>query len=274
MTTELIDMAGVGEVLTEEQRTVFIEVIEESLRIKKRTHLFNWLQRGFQYLLAHEVMLFGVKSLDSHAYDYEYFTSSRYFGDQQMYLALQKEDGVVRQAVAEWRKSHQPVFVVDGLLSDVPTNYTLIQASTEALSNIELKSFAVHGFGDMQSHLASIVIFGRLSYPMNKQTATLLKLLMPYLHCAIAQICAGSSHTGAGSQHQFTQKVTKRELQVLTWLHTGKTNHEIADVLHISPLTVKNHVQNIIRKFNVNNRSQAAAAAVRLGLIDVDGDHG
>jgi DNA-binding CsgD family transcriptional regulator len=62
--------------------------------------------------------------------------------------------------------------------------------------------------------------------------------------------------------------LTKRELEILQWLHMGKTNWEISSILEISPLTVKNHVQNILRKFDVQNRSQAVVRAAKLGLID------
>jgi DNA-binding CsgD family transcriptional regulator len=49
----------------------------------------------------------------------------------------------------------------------------------------------------------------------------------------------------------------------------GKTNWEISTILNISPTTVKNHVQNIIRKLGVENRGQAAVKALNLGLISI-----
>ena len=61
--------------------------------------------------------------------------------------------------------------------------------------------------------------------------------------------------------------MTKRESEILQWLHMGKTNWEISSILDISQLTVKNHVQNILRKLDVQNRSQAAVKAAKLGLI-------
>ena len=49
----------------------------------------------------------------------------------------------------------------------------------------------------------------------------------------------------------------------------GKTNWEISSILGISPLTVKNHVQNILRKLDVQNRGQAAIKASKLGLVKI-----
>jgi DNA-binding CsgD family transcriptional regulator len=57
--------------------------------------------------------------------------------------------------------------------------------------------------------------------------------------------------------------LSERERQVLQWVRQGKTNHEIGQILSISPLTVKNHVQKILRKLNVSNRAQAAARATK-----------
>jgi DNA-binding NarL/FixJ family response regulator len=53
--------------------------------------------------------------------------------------------------------------------------------------------------------------------------------------------------------------LSTRELEVLESMCKGKTNQEIALALHISPFTVKNHVQRIFRKIGVTNRTQAAA---------------
>ncbi len=55
--------------------------------------------------------------------------------------------------------------------------------------------------------------------------------------------------------------------QVLRHIALGLSNREIANSLDISVETVKEHVQNILRKLNVNDRTQAAVWAVRKGLV-------
>jgi DNA-binding NarL/FixJ family response regulator len=47
----------------------------------------------------------------------------------------------------------------------------------------------------------------------------------------------------------------------------GKSNQDIGEILNISPLTVKNHVQKILRKLNVRNRAQAVSKATAMRLI-------
>ncbi|MCL4204352.1 MAG: response regulator transcription factor [Pirellulaceae bacterium] len=61
--------------------------------------------------------------------------------------------------------------------------------------------------------------------------------------------------------------LTQRESEVLRQLALGLTNKEIAQALHISYETVKEHVQHILRKIGVTDRTQAAVWAVRKGLV-------
>jgi DNA-binding NarL/FixJ family response regulator len=66
---------------------------------------------------------------------------------------------------------------------------------------------------------------------------------------------------------RLPHSLTKRELEVLRLLAQGQTNQEIAQGLVVSPLTVKTHVQRIIGKLGVSDRTQAAVRAAELGLL-------
>lgn len=61
--------------------------------------------------------------------------------------------------------------------------------------------------------------------------------------------------------------LTNRELQVLRHVALGLSNREIGRSLNISIETVKEHVQNILRKVDVADRTQAAVWAVKRGLV-------
>jgi DNA-binding NarL/FixJ family response regulator len=61
--------------------------------------------------------------------------------------------------------------------------------------------------------------------------------------------------------------LTNRETQVLRHVSMGLKNREVGKSLGISVETVKEHVQNILRKLNVNDRTQAAVWAIRNDFI-------
>jgi DNA-binding NarL/FixJ family response regulator len=61
--------------------------------------------------------------------------------------------------------------------------------------------------------------------------------------------------------------LSEREVEVLQLVAAGKTNQEIATILFRSPNTVAIHVRNILGKTQAANRAEAAAFAVRHGLL-------
>jgi len=61
--------------------------------------------------------------------------------------------------------------------------------------------------------------------------------------------------------------LSARELQVLELIVRGLANKQIAYTLNIAEHTVKNHVKNILSKLNVQDRTQAATAAIQRGII-------
>jgi DNA-binding NarL/FixJ family response regulator len=64
----------------------------------------------------------------------------------------------------------------------------------------------------------------------------------------------------------ITDKLTEREVEVLRLVAHGFSNSEIANRLHLSEGTVRNHVSSIFSKLEVSDRTQAAIIAIRHGL--------
>ena len=64
--------------------------------------------------------------------------------------------------------------------------------------------------------------------------------------------------------------LTSREIEILKMLAKGPTNKEIAHALGISDNTVRNHVNSIIEKLEVSDRTEAATTAIQRGIITVD----
>jgi DNA-binding NarL/FixJ family response regulator len=61
--------------------------------------------------------------------------------------------------------------------------------------------------------------------------------------------------------------LTPRETEVLVHLASGETNRQIAKELHLSLSTVKRHLEHILAKLKVSDRTQAAVKAIELGLV-------
>lgn len=66
-----------------------------------------------------------------------------------------------------------------------------------------------------------------------------------------------------------SDKLTKREIEVLQHMAGGLSNREIANQLSISEKTVKNHASNIFQKLKVSDRTQAAVYAIKKGYVQL-----
>ncbi|NJL19628.1 MAG: response regulator transcription factor [Leptolyngbyaceae cyanobacterium SM1_3_5] len=72
------------------------------------------------------------------------------------------------------------------------------------------------------------------------------------------------------SSNSAFEPLTRREQEILTLIAVGKTNQEIANLLHITAGTVRVHVHAILQKLNVHDRTQAAILAINKKLISKD----
>jgi DNA-binding NarL/FixJ family response regulator len=64
------------------------------------------------------------------------------------------------------------------------------------------------------------------------------------------------------------ERLTMREHEVLELLAAGKSGNEIAEDLHIAPLTVRTHIRNLMSKLGVHSRLEAVTFGMKNGLID------
>lgn len=85
--------------------------------------------------------------------------------------------------------------------------------------------------------------------------------LQPYIHNAIQKL---SLEYNAKNK---LFKLTKREVECLSWIAKGKTAGEVANILHVTESTIIFHLKNCIEKLVVSNRVQAIAKAIFMGII-------
>jgi len=72
------------------------------------------------------------------------------------------------------------------------------------------------------------------------------------------------------AERMSTEQLTPREQDVLEQIVRGKSNKEIGAALDISEATVKTHINNLLGKLGVEDRTQAVTAAIQRGLVQLD----
>ena len=95
--------------------------------------------------------------------------------------------------------------------------------------------------------------------------ATSRELGMPALEQRVLALQQQAAH--GGERASYPAGLSAREVQVLQMVAEGMTNQDIAKALFRSVNTVANHVRNILAKIDAANRTEAAAFAVRHGLL-------
>ncbi len=95
------------------------------------------------------------------------------------------------------------------------------------------------------------------------------------LEQAIRKVHAGSRLIPGPVAERLAERMsgsnlTGRELEVLEEIVRGRSNKEIAGLLNISEATVKSHINNLLSKLGVTDRTQAATTALQRGIVHFD----
>ena len=95
------------------------------------------------------------------------------------------------------------------------------------------------------------------------------------LIAAIRAVHAGKTHIPSAiaqrlAERMGTEELTPREFDVLEQIVRGLSNKDIATELEISEATVKTHINNLLSKLGVTDRTQAATAALQRGIVTLE----
>src|SRR5919109_1449047 len=129
-----------------------------------------------------------------------------------------------------------------------------IEATREITRVAPLTRVLVLTISDQDGDVMDAILAGACGYLMKDSS---IQDLMQRIRAATVE---------AGGTVPRTE-LSDRETEVLRLIANGKDNAEIAQELHISPKTVKNHISNILMKLQIENRIQAAVYAVRSGIV-------
>lgn len=140
------------------------------------------------------------------------------------------------------------------------TNIIVLTSLTDETTLMRVVDSGISGFVSKDSQLSDLLVTirkaaeGEIVMPTSLLVGLLMR--MPRDKAAAYQDDKG------------WERMTVREQEVLELLATGKTGDEIAEELHIAPLTVRTHIRNLMSKMGVHSRLEAVAFGMKNGLID------
>lgn len=236
--------------------------LQAAVRVHTDCQFFSWTQGALQSLLAHELLIC-ITANGEHGFN-RIASFSTATHDPSLFDRLcRQEMGLMQKLVQEWRSNH-----FEPIIHHVEREEMFdSSALARELKRIDAPTLLVHGTCAADGSVAGICIFAGREMELGPRQAYLAELLMPFLHAAWIRTRITPTHeTRSGTSHE-RDLLTAREQEVLKWIYLGKSNIEIGLILGISQLTVKNHVQEILRRLNVLNRAQAVGKALSLHLI-------
>ena len=173
--------------------------------------------------------------------------------------------------VAEAANGQQAIELYRAHLPDV----TLLDLRMPILSGIEAAA-AIHKEYP-RAKLIALTTYGgdediRRALQAGVQAYLMKDILHDELLKAIRAVHEGQTYLPASVAAALAAQMPRpdlsaRELQVLELIVAGLANKQIAYTLNIAEYTVKNHVKNILSKLGVQDRTQAATAAIQRGIV-------
>lgn len=263
--------------LNPEQAQALLRLIESAAAVRRRYQFFVWTQNHLQALVPHRLMVCGAYLRQRRAVVFDVFHNVVLAPT--LLAELTDPDGALTAAaMAYWQDGRgQPcAWALERLGGGAGATAA---ALVPAMAGTQL---LLHGVARPQrpTEIESFFIFGGPGSPAHlAQRSARLDLVLPQLHTTLQRVTATEHDLRRAAPPLPTPPaqalpprprgaVTERERQILRWVREGKSNPQIGEVLGISPLTVKNHVQKILRKLGAGNRTQAVAQALAQNLID------
>lgn len=177
-------------------------------------------------------------------------------------VVAQAADGV--EAIAQFRKHRPAVTLIDLRLPRL--------SGVEVIERVRMETpgarFIVLTTYDGDEDIYRALQAGARAYLLKGMTSEELISTIRAVH-------AGKQYIPSAVAQRLAERVgmeelTQRELDVLEQIVRGKSNKEIAAELEISEATVKTHVNSLLSKLDVSDRTQAATEAIQRGIVPLE----
>ncbi|MFL6579101.1 MAG: XrtB/PEP-CTERM-associated transcriptional regulator EpsA [Burkholderiales bacterium] len=255
------DETGIHGIVDIDVETLVLN-LDASLRVYERAHFFSWTQGLLQSLIRHEVLICGLRNGDPQSMRVDSFSmvapDQGVFGE--MFL---RDTSVAPSLIKVWEERGFRPLLCD--TADTPFAKGLF---AQELERVRATQILAHGTHDAEGRVTGFFAFASNPGSLGPRHAYLARLVIPFLHSAwVRTEVNGRTKCNDALVSDTARKITAREQEILKWVYFGKSNFEIGAILDISPLTVKNHVQKILRKLDVVNRAQAVGKALDLRIL-------
>lgn len=255
-------------ILSKLEQEYLLGAIEASLSVRELRSYFLWTQGQLQALLPHRVMVCMQFSPAGGVHGGLLRTECLHGTVLEPAVLKQLCDPVqglaprlARQAGARAGGQGAPALPAAVAAGSVAEGAEPWAAFGPDLQRLGLDNVLLHGSGELPGGGTCFALFGMPQRPGPRQ-AYFLELLLPHLHFALLRLDAGPATAPP------ERPVSRREMEILHWVREGKSNVEVGQILGISGLTVKNHLQRIYKTLGVSNRTQAVARGMALRLLD------
>jgi general secretion pathway protein G len=233
--------------------------------VRRRYEFFLWAQTQLQDALPHTLLVCGLPRAQTNRLVFDYFYSVPIEPDALTRLCDARE-GLLARWTEQWMsEGFEPVVV------------TAAGKDAQELQALGFSSAVLHGVPRAQGGTGAHGVFAFLSVSPAElpQAGDKARLLVPLMFAAYSRALLRERPREAPELEpplaEPDASITEREVEILRWVRDGKSNLEIGMILSISPLTVKNHVQKILRKLSASNRAQAVSRAISLKLLGASG---
>jgi len=239
-----------------------LRVLESSLTVSDRGQFFLWVQGELQALLPHGLMLCVVFDANQ-----KIIHSDSMQGvplDEAVLAALGNlEDGLnVRMA----RHCHEQGLLTLALDADCRNAVESFADLASEWAKLGLGHALFLSTGPLEGGKSSFFSLLKLKLAPEPSHVLVMQVVLAQLHVALSRV-RYSQIDGAAPLEESQDDawdLTERQLEVLHWVKSGKTNFEISLILDISAMTVKNHIQKLFKRLKVHNRAQAVAKTMAL----------
>lgn len=239
---------------------------DAALRVTDTAQFCRWSRGPLQALLPHQVLV----GLHFDAHDALLHLECQHGpGLAPAVLAglLDARDGLAVQLARHCRDRTGLPAMLDAAAGQgsVAPGAASLAGFRSALRAHGFDNLLIHGTGRLPGGASVFIVFGLAQRPQARH-AYLLAMLLPTLHLMLQRLAQRSTvHTGTAT---LARQPSARECEILHWVREGKSNDEIGQILGISGLTVKNHLQRLYRLLGVSNRAHAIARGAALRLFD------